>query len=262
MDTRPLDPEASTRFTEALARVEGLERRLQIVARAEAESDSRATADGASPHARYILMFSGMAMAVAVDHLVAWRRIATSGPIPIYAPMALLRGAFEAAVLVRWLVDRRVAASERVGRGIAAQLVDYEERGKFEADAKSPEERPSGMGKSARARHADLVAARRNDGIPIVPMLGPTALAGGYGVPGFRDQRWLFRIMSAFAHAKPWALNATTMGPVTAHGTPGLMRGAVTTSDIVIVGATTIVVDHVETALLELETYVGLAGPT
>ncbi len=65
-----------------------------------------------------------MAIGVAVDHLYAWQQLVSAGPIPIYAPITLLRAALEAGVTTRWLVDPRRIAMERVGRGIAGPLAD------------------------------------------------------------------------------------------------------------------------------------------
>ncbi len=57
------------------------------------------------------------------------------GLIPTDAPITLFRAALEGAVMTRWLVDPRPVPRERVGRGVAAQLKDYDKRRKFEAAA-------------------------------------------------------------------------------------------------------------------------------
>jgi hypothetical protein len=197
-----------------------------------------------------------MALGVASDHLTAWKLIVYGGLIPIYSPMTLLRAALEGAVMCRWLVDPRPEPLERVARGVAAQVADYDERRKWEAGIRAPA-RPARAGKSASDRLAELTAARDKDGIPVVRLPGMTDLAKRFGAPGYRDVSAYYRLMSAFAHAKPWALHATNLGPAVATSASGWQGGPVTSSDTVLVGSTNLVAGLVETAVMDVEAYLG-----
>jgi hypothetical protein len=198
-----------------------------------------------------------MGLNVSVDHLFAWGLIIRGGLLPIYSEMTLLRGALEGALISRWLLDPRATPMTRVAQGVAAQRDDYDERRKFEESIKAPP-RPAGAGKSGADRLADLTKVRDRDGIPVVPFRRATYLAAGYGVPGYSDISWLYRLVSAFAHAKEWALTATTLGLSTDAHTPGVKYGGVTASESIVLSATGIVIDHVETAVAEYQAYLGL----
>lgn len=251
-----MEPEAAVELKRAVDRADEIHARAQGVPR-EPRPGSLAASDAAVPHARWVILSANMALGVASDHLTAWKLLVESRVIPIYSPMTLLRAALEAGVLCRWLVDPRPDPLERVARGVAAQVADYDERRKWEVTIAAPEERPPGGGKSGAARLADLKAARDADDIPVIRLPRATDLAQGFGAPGYRDVSGFYRLMSAFAHAKPWALHATTLGPSAAMSTPGLQGGQVTISDHVVVRATNMVAGVVETAVMDIEAYLG-----
>lgn len=251
-----MEPEAAVELKRAVDRADEIHARAQGVSR-EPQFGSLAASDAAVAHARWVILSANMALGVASDHLTAWKLVVDSRVIPIYSPMTLLRAALEAAILCRWLVDPRPDPLERVARGVAAQVADYDERRKWEATIGAPDERPPGAGKSGASRLADLVAARDADGIPVLALPGATDLAKSFGAPGYRDVSGFYRLMSAFAHAKPWALHATSLGPSAALSTAGLQGGRVTSSDHVLVGATNMVAGVVETAVMDVEAYLG-----
>ena len=251
---RSMEPRVTAELRRAVGRADQIHARAQGVPR-DPIPGSLAASDSAVPHARWVLLSANMALGVASDHLTAWKLVVESRLIPIYSPMTLLRAALEGAVLCRWLVDPRPDALERVARGVVAQVADYDERHKWEAAIRAPEP-PPGAGKSGAGRLADLIAARAADGIPVVRLPGATDLAKRFGAPGYRDVSGYYRLMSAFAHAKPWALHATTLGPSTATS-PGVQGGVVTSSDLVLIGATHLVAGLVETAVMDVEAYLG-----
>jgi hypothetical protein len=206
-----MNPAAYAALMEQVRRADALRERTDA-RNHEPRADSLAAGDAAIPHARFVRLVADVAMAVAADHLLTWQLVVTRGVIPIYAPMTLLRSAVESAVKVRWVVDNRIAGPRRVGRGVAAQVEDYDERRKFEVSVKAGP-RPPGAGKSAADRLADLVADRDRDGVPIEHVPSYTDLTRDYGVPSRSDTQWLYRLMSAFAHGTPgpstgrtWAL--------------------------------------------------------
>lgn len=257
-DQSPMDPEATVALRRAVARADEIHVRVQGVPR-KPPAGSPAASDAAIPHARWVLLSASMAIGVASDHLTAWKLVVDGGLIPIYSPMTLLRSAFEGAVVCRWLVDPRPTPLQRVARGVAAQVADYDERRKWELAVGAPE-RPTGAGKSGTDRLAELRASRQRDGIPVVQMPGSTDLAMRFGAPGYRDVSGFYRLMSAFAHAKPWALHATKLGPA-AETAEGLLGGLVTGSDQVLVGTTVLVAGLVETAVMDLEAYLRAGLP-
>jgi hypothetical protein len=81
-------------------------------------------------------------------------------------------------------------------------------------------------------------------------------IEAAYG-PGYSDVTWLYRLAIAFAHGKPWALHATSMGPDVPSGTAGVLHGTVAASDLVVIGTTLRVTDAVEAAVADLERYLG-----
>jgi hypothetical protein len=259
-DGVPMESKAVGELKRAVERADAIRERLGRMTH-DPRPGSQAAIDAAIPHARWIQMSASVALAVASDHLTSWKLIVDGRVIPIYSPMTLLRAALEGAVMCRWLVDRRPGSRDRVARGLAAQLADYDERRKWEVAIGAPE-RPPSAGKSGADRRADLVTARDSDGIPIVRLPGATDLARGFGAPGYRDISGFYRLMSAFAHAKPWALHATELGPAVPTAVPGVHGGRVTSSDAILVRATHLVAGLVETAVMDLEWYLGVDGLT
>lgn len=105
-----------------LDHVEVMARRLESVATlASTPATSLAAAD-ARMSARLGLepfLNAGFQLSVSLDHLQTWRHVVFAGGAglqPAYAHMTLLRGAMEAAIVARWLVDSEVDPSERLAR--------------------------------------------------------------------------------------------------------------------------------------------------
>jgi hypothetical protein len=260
-DMLPLDPQALNVLLDALKDVDALNARARG-RRGEPLPGTPGAADLAvSPEARWILSSAGMSIAVAVDHLLAWRQVMRAGVMPTYAGPTLLRGVLESAVMTRWLLDPGADSATRVARGVSAQLDDYNERRKFEDAARRntpglPE--PAPPGKTARARHAELVGARDASRIARVPLPSWVKLCASYGPKGNENLEWLYRMLSAFAHGKPWALHATVMGPTAPVGSIGGLRGGtVAASETMLAGATDLLATLTRVAIGEFEVYVG-----
>jgi len=260
-DLLPLDPHALAVLLDALKDVDALNARARG-RRAEPLPGTPGAADLAvHPEARWILSSAGMSIAVAVDHLQAWRQVMRAGVIPTYSGPTLLRGVLESAVMTRWLLEPGADSATRVARGVSAQLADYDERRKFEDAARRntpglPD--PTPPGKSARARHAELVAARDASGIAKVVVPPWVELCATYGPKGHENLEWLYRLLSAFAHGKPWALHATVMGPSAPVGSVGGLRGGtVAASETMLAGATDLLATLTRVAVGEFEVYVG-----
>ena len=84
---------------------------------------------------------------------------------------------------------------------MAAALDDYEERAKFERSANITPPPDGDTAKSAAARIEELKANREAAGLPVVRYPSTTFLMGEFGGID-SDGIWLYRLVSAFAHAK------------------------------------------------------------
>lgn len=242
-----------------LGGLDGLERRLEAATRVPPSLGSLQAADHGYPDARFVSLHASQALFSAIDHLNTWRLLVDRPGvafIPILAHLTLLRGAIEGALRCRWLVDPAIDSRTRVARGYAAKRDDYLERGRFETSSKKSEAalaRTGGL--SAAQRVAELDATRDAAGIPSVGFKDTTALAIHYGW-----ERW-FRLASAAAHGKEWALVGTDIDssePVS----PGVLGGPVSASNEVALGLTLVAARLVEAALAQFEAYGSALRPT
>jgi hypothetical protein len=174
---------------------------------------------------------------------------------PTFAQMTLVRAGLEGAVTARWLVDLRATPDMRVARGVAVALDDYQERAKFERSANLTPPPAGDMAKSAAVRIEELKANRESAGLPVVHYPSTTLLMGEFG--GIEsDGIWLYRLVSAFAHAKQWSLAGTDRTPWRqSRLISGVEGGTVTASDQVVLFATLRAFELVEAALAEIEDY-------
>jgi hypothetical protein len=207
-------------------------------------------------HARFVRIHAAQALASALDHLTAWRLLVDARGIPILAHMTLLRGALEGSVRCRWLIDATIDSTTRVARGYAAKRDDYVEHGKFEESREGlddGEERPARVastGKTAAERLIDLEAWRSEAEIPVVRFQDTTALMKTYGL-----ERW-FRLASAAAHGKEWALGAATLEPSSdAAPPPGVGHETASANDAVVLGLTVVTIGAAARAIRDLEAY-------
>lgn len=150
------DPKATAKIGRALAIVDDLTARLAAVVKLTTFlAGSRAAGDtslstliGAAPPQE-----GGALASSSLDHLLTWRHTLTSGLQPTYAHMTLLRGAMEAAVVARWLVDPDAGPKERVARAAAWLRESYLTRRRVETTLGVPVIPPA---QPANDRLADL----------------------------------------------------------------------------------------------------------
>jgi hypothetical protein len=150
-------------------------------------------------------------MTVAVDHGHAWRLLVEGDDLPTFAHFTILRSVGEAAVTARWLVDGAADAHERLRRAWGAQQMDLAERGRMEdLIRRDGFDLPTGQGLLAKERTADLEADAKRARVVSRKPLGVTdlfaryATPSGAALPGTGEA--LYRLLSAIAHGKPWAL--------------------------------------------------------
>lgn len=216
---------------------------------------SLAAADARLPEGRFVSVFSTQALGFAIDHLKAWQLLVLGGSHPAFAQMTLVRGSIEGAVTSRWLTDASAAASARVSRGVAAALDDYDERRKFENAAGVPAPEPGTGAKSGGQRMAELREARDRAQVAEVRYPPTTELVRQYGAEEGATE-WLYRLVSAFAHAKQWSIHAMDKFPTQfGHPALGIQSGRVEASDQVVLFATMHAVDLLDVAISEFEAY-------
>lgn len=177
----------------------------------------------------------------ANDHLLALAALIRDAKIlPAFAGMTLLRGAYEAALVARWVVDG--TPEERLAKGISLHFDDLIERDKFERSCRMPPAgAAAGPGKRADVRIGELLDLAAPYGIvqaddkgrrsvrPVVPRY--TRLAETYPAPesGELDEEWFYRFLSAYAHSKQWALILTARD--IAHGSGGTSDARIEADD-------------------------------
>lgn len=251
-----MDPAIAAELRQRLAGVDVLWARYHAAARRPIEAGTLAGDDDAHPHARFVAIHATQALSSALDHLNAWRLLVDGNRLPIQAHMTLLRGALEGSVRCRWLVDATTDSLTRVARGYAAKRDDYIQRRRFEEsregldDDEERQVRAASTGKGAAERLVDLEAWRSKAEIPVVPFEDTTSLMKTYGL-----ERW-FRLASAAAHGKEWALGAAKLEPSPdAAPPPGVSHGMVSLSDDVVLALTRVTIDAVERAVVDLEAY-------
>lgn len=177
----------------------------------------------------------------ANDHLLALAALIRDAKVlPAFAGMTLLRGAYEAALVARWVVDG--TPDERLAKGISLHFDDLVERDKFERSCRMPPAgAASGPGKRANERIGELLDLAAPYGVvrtddtgrrsvrPVVPRC--TRLAETYPTPesGEVEEEWFYRFLSAYAHSKQWALILTAQDIV--HGSGGTSDARIEADD-------------------------------
>lgn len=268
-----IDPQALATMFHDLAATDQLWQRLDVVVLTPAATGSAASVETADRIRAYAYDQATTALRAALDHLRAWRTLLAAGEMPAYAHLSLLRTAHEAALFAYWLVDPSIGPDARMGRGVAVQAADYEERRKFEEAAGRTAADPPG--KLAVDRLSDLMAAARGlnlvrqnrNGVDILAVAVPPTveLFDRYEPvrPGPAKAQYLYRLYSGYAHAKQWAtmLGAAQQAPFDPSGrTLALTQG----NDLVAVAATqraTLAVSRSLDALEQLRHTSGMSEP-
>ncbi|TCN39805.1 hypothetical protein EV644_103109 [Kribbella orskensis] len=215
-DLTPLDRRALAALTRDLSAVDSIWSRLDVAMLTPPAAGSVASADLTDKLHAYAHDHAAMSLRASVDHLMAWRTLLRAGEIPIYAHLSLLRTAHEAALMAYWLAEPAIDARSRLGRGVAAQAADYDERRKLEDAIGLTVVAPPA--KLAVDRLSDLMKAADGLGLVCLNKKGQQVLAVGLpatvelfdlyeSVERGAKAQSLYRFYSGYAHAKQWALS-------------------------------------------------------
>jgi hypothetical protein len=178
--TGPIPLELSPAVAEALARevrrVDALWARLDAFLLRPDPPGSPAASEKRDRLGAFAYDLAATYLRAALDHLRAWQALLLrAGEVPSFAHLSLLRTAHESAFVALWLMEPGVPAEERRARGVAAQLADYEERHKLEADMGVTAVQPPA--RTAVQRRTELLASAERHGLTRVDSKGKTVLA-------------------------------------------------------------------------------------
>ena len=253
------DPQITALLRKLLAEVPGLNRRGEAIVRANAKGPgSLAELDGEHRLGRYVWELAPASLGVAGDHLETWRRLVEDAHTqPGWAHVTLLRGAIENAAFCRWLVEAAATSAERVRRGVAAQLKDWDERRKFEEASGADRLPRTGEARTGRERVDELRRLRLAHGVTELQVPDFIKLCGTYAIAEDLGGNALYRLASAFAHGKQWTLlvSESELPDGANPNEPGPRR--VTASDLVSAGVTLCAIRTFEAAVADFEHYAG-----
>jgi hypothetical protein len=249
---RPLDDDTlSLLLVRTLERVPALHERALRLTAAGAAPGSQAAQAQKLPFGELPWVLAGSRTVVGADSLLAWHALRLERRYqPQVAHLALCRGALEAAVTARWLVDPTTDAEDRRRRAVALWIDDFRWRDEFERRA-LPERPSSGQAPAIRAEAAaagvEPTFLTMTDRMEKFTVVDPRARVGGHAIYG---------LLSGFAHAQDWSVLATRRSEV--QKIPGIVRAKmarVQADPLVTATATMLAYDTLSAALDELEAY-------
>ncbi len=225
-------------------------RSTALASSSTAEQDAAAAARlGREPFLNSLALVS-----VSLDHLTAWRELVRTLQ-PAYAHMTLIRGALEAAVVGRWLIDPGVETAERLARARDWLREDYQKRRRVEEIIKAAYVPPA---RSAADRIAELESEA--DALHLRPLrnVNLTDLFRQHCSVTGDEGETIYATMSSFAHGRPWSqllAERTVLGPGV-HGAGTL--GTIAANDSQSLGFTAVAVRTTTLAIDDLEGYTGI----
>lgn len=209
----PTPEQEVERIRALLGDIESHRLRMQRVATGEVVHGSDGATDGLSQKGGLAGTFAVQQVSAALEHLLAWRALASAGHLSTFAHMSLLRSALEGAATARWLVEKDAGSSGRVLRGAVAQLEDWRQRRSFETSIKVTEASWKGAsgGKSGAQRYREHLDVMRILGMVPPPLEGekevpPRMPDTTWLVAKFGGGEWAYRVTSGFAHRAAWAI--------------------------------------------------------
>ena len=258
-DETTQDPQITALLRKLLAEVPALRKRGESIVHANTTGPgSLAELDAQHGLGRFVWELAPASLGVAGDHLETWRRLIEDAHTqPGWAHVTLLRAAIENAAFCRWLVETATTSTERVGRGVAAQLKDWDERRKFEEASGADKLPRTGEARTGRERRDELLRCRRAHGVAELQVPDFIKLSGTYAIAEDLGGNALYRLASAFAHGKQWTLlvSESELPDGANPNEPGPRR--VTASDIISAGVTLCAIRTFEAAVADFEHYAG-----
>lgn len=166
---------------------------------------------------------------VAADYLMAFTRIVKE-PVQTIAPWTCVRGLIESCAFAAWLLDPGVDVRVRVQRSFAfrfeglSQQVKYVRTVGSQVDINNASQRMDDVERKAQALGFSRVENRKGQRIGIAQRMPPITDVVNLAL----GQESEYRLLSAMAHAHPWALQQLSFRLEEDHGRIGLAKSAPT----------------------------------
>lgn len=158
---------------------------------------------------------------VAADHLMAFTRTIME-PVQTTAPWTCVRAIIEAGALASWLLDPGIDVRTRIQRSFAFRYEGLSQQVKFgrasgnETDTTRVIERINAVEVTALKLGFPQVQDRRGRRSGIAQRMPPTTQL----VREVLGEEATYRLLSAIAHAHPWALQQSSFRNVNSEGDP------------------------------------------
>lgn len=149
----------------------------------------------------------GLLIEVAADHLMAFTRLATE-PVQTIAPWTCVRGVIESCALATWLLDPSLDVRMRLQRSFAFRFEGLSQQVKClrtvgdQADIKKALQRIDDVERKALGLGFSRVENRRGERIGIAQRMPSITDVVSFTL----EEEFAYRLLSAMAHAHPWAL--------------------------------------------------------
>lgn len=146
---------------------------------------------------------------IAADHLTAFLKTLAE-PVETIAPWTCVRALLEMSALASWFLDSTIDMRERVARGFAHRFEGLTEQAKFsksaDLDSATARKRIDKVEADAIALGYARVLDRKGNRIGIArKMPSATQL-----IAEVHNQEETYRLLSAFAHGHPWAIQTVS----------------------------------------------------
>lgn len=243
---------------DALVRVPELRDRLDAVILRKPSAGSPARADHALALGHLPWIVPGGALSQGSEPVYVWHRLLNEyGLLPTFSHLVLLRATLEGVAVARWVLAG-ASSQERIERATRIEFESHEERAKFERSLDATNSPRRGTARTGTERVVQLTAEAKDAGVTIKRAPNPTDLIRDFAVVTDKNGEWLYRALSAVAHAKPWGLMAARLGERRPTGVPKSSAVQVTGNPLLTFGATQIVVDSLAQSVLKFERYAGV----
>jgi hypothetical protein len=201
------EEEDADRLEQLLDRVESLRERHERTKLGTPLLGSNEAADRRHSLGERPGMVASIKLAVALDHMLVWAALFVDGRrlLPGYAHLSLMRPAFEASAQVRWLLDASVGPEVRIGRGLGAEIKDYEWRRKFEKAMADGGHVFDPSYRLAQTRIDEVLAEARAATTAVIPLPDTTTLVRELRLFDVATDLMAWQYTSGVLHGQAWA---------------------------------------------------------